>query len=113
MVNARIARGRRTQEILANWFREHGWPEAEAVPAALPGRDIRKMLGLAPEVKATEKLDLTGSLAQAKANSDGDLPFVVYRPRGYGVEKLERWPVVMGLTDFTQLLRDANYGDKS
>jgi len=113
MVNARVARGRRTQEIVANWFRQHGWPEAEAVPAALPGRDIRKMLGLAPEVKATERLDLTGSLTQATANAAGDLPFVIYRPRGYGVERLAFWPVLMRLDDLTQLLRDANYGEQS
>lgn len=68
------------------------------------------MLGLAPEVKATEGQDFTGALRQAAGNANGDLPFVVYRPRGYGPEKMGLWIVAMTLEDHTQLLKDAGYG---
>jgi len=81
------------------------------VAAALKGRDIKKMLGLAPEAKATKKFDPTGALRQAEANANGDLPFAIYRPQGYGEAKLNKWVVLMDLEHHTQLLKDAGYGD--
>lgn len=71
------------------------------------------MPGLAPEVKATAQLDLTGSLRQAAKNAGLDVPFVVYRPRGFGEERIGEWPVAIRLSDFTNLLLDAGYGDKA
>lgn len=110
MANARVARGRKTQELLAAYYRENGWPDAEAVPASLPGRDIRKMLGLAPEVKATAGIDWPGALKQAEQNANGDHAFVIYRPKGYGPERINFWVVGMTLGDHTDLLREAGYG---
>lgn len=105
MANARVSRGRKTQQLLADWFRSHGWVGAESRPASLPGTDIYGMPGLAPEVKATAAQDFTGALRQAKANAKGDLPFVIYRPKGYGPEKISQWLVVFSLEDATNLLQ--------
>lgn len=110
MATARVSRGRKTQELVAEWFRGKGWPEALSTPASLPGVDIQKMLGLAPEVKATAAVDPTGWLRQAVANAKGDLPFVVYRPKGFGPERIDGWPVIIRLDDFTDLLSEAGYG---
>lgn len=64
------------------------------------------MPGLAPEVKATEGQDFTGALRQAKANAKEDeLPFVIYRPRSYGPEKIDQWVVAFNLKDATKLLQ--------
>ena len=106
MANARVSRGRKSQELLAEWFRKHGWLGAQSRPASLPGTDVYGMPGWAPEVKATAKQDLTGALRQARANApEGHVPFVIYRPHGYGPEKIGQWIVAFSLEDATQLMR--------
>lgn len=107
MASARVSRGRRSQELLAEWFRNHGWPQAWSRPASLPGTDIPGMPGLAPEVKATAGQDFTGALRQARANAGTDIPFVIYRPKGYGPEKIGQWLVVFDLDTATDLLQKA------
>lgn len=109
MANARVSRGRKTQELLAEFFRERGWRDAKSRPASLPGTDLYDMPGLAPEVKATKGQDFTGALRQAKANANGALPFVIYRPQGYGPVRIGEWLVVFSLEDATALLQKAGY----
>jgi hypothetical protein len=46
----RKRRGAATARIVADWFRDHGWPYATAIGAGAPGRDIENMPGLAPVV---------------------------------------------------------------
>jgi hypothetical protein len=108
MVDNRVARGRLTQEITAKWFREHGAPEAKSRPASLPGTDVYDIAGLSIEVKA-QPGNVTGALKHAIRNANGGLPMVVWRPNGYGIERLPYWPAIFTLADATQLLRDANY----
>lgn len=110
MANARVSRGRRTQELLAEWLRNHAWPSAKSRPASLAGTDIYDAGLLAPEVKATAGQDFTGALRQARANAQPDqVPFVVYRPKGYGPEKISQWLVVFDLETATELLQKAGY----
>lgn len=120
MTSHRVSRGRKAQQLLAcdeegkapGWFNRNGWPKAASRPAALPGKDIMHMDGLAPEVKATEGQDFTGALRQAAKNAGMDeLPFVIYQPRGYGPEKIDQWIVAFRLSDATKLLRKAGYGE--
>lgn len=105
MANARVRRGRKTQEILRDWFREHGWTGAESRAASLAGTDLYGMPGWAPEVKATAQQSFTGMLKQARANADGQVPFVIYRPQGYGPERIREWLVVFDLETATNLMR--------
>ena len=109
MANSRVRRGRKSQDLLAEWFNRHGWGEAEAIAASLPGRDIKGMPDLAPEVKATRGLPGVSALKQAKANAGKDLAFVIYRPPGYGEARIAEWLVSLDLDDFTQLLLAAGY----
>lgn len=109
MANARVARGRKTNRLVAEYF-SRWWPDAEATYGSEPGRDVKKMLGLAPEVKATSDGPLLAALRQAEKNADGDLPFVVWRPDGYGPEKIEDWVMAFRVGDGTRLLRAAGYG---
>lgn len=107
---SRVFRGRKTQELVAQWLRVHGWVDAESRPASLPGTDIAKVPGLAIEVKATSEFDMGGALRQAEANAKpGDVPFVVRRMNGQGPEKIADWPVVIRLSYFTELLTKAGY----
>jgi hypothetical protein len=103
-------RGYATQKLVAQWFAARGWPFAESTGAGRPGVDITGMPDLAVEVKATAG-DVTGALAQANRNRGEGLPFVAWRPNGYGPERIASWPVIMRLDDFTTLLHAAGYGD--
>ncbi len=112
MPTPRVSRGRKTQELVAEYFRKRGWPDARSSPASIPGRDILYMPGLAPEVKASndKNFSMTGSLKQARANAGDDLPFVIYRPRGFGPEKIGDWVVLIDLDWFVTLLRRDDNG---
>jgi hypothetical protein len=109
VTSQRVSRGRKTQELAAERFRSEGWSDAWSRPASLPGVDIPGLSGLAPEVKATEGQDFTGALRQAKKNAGSDLPFVIYRPRGYGEERINDWVVALRFEDMIKLLKKAGY----
>ena len=107
---ARKHRGMATQRLVAEWFQERGWPFAYSKGSGESGIDIMNMPDLSPEVKA-QPGDTTGALRQAVKNRGDGLPFVVWRPNGYGPERIEEWPVIFTLADATELLRQAGYGD--
>ena len=106
MANSRVARGRKTQTLIAQWFRAHGWPNAKAIEAFLPGADITGMNGYSIEVKATSKGDLLAALRQAIANKTEQCqtPVVIWRPNGYGETRIDEWVVALQLKDFTTLI---------
>lgn len=110
MTNGRVTRGRQTQVLAANYLKII-FPDAESVAASLPGRDIKNTPGLSVEVKATTKGDLTGALRQAARNGDEfDKPFVIYRPVGYGPERIHDWLVAVRFQDAVDILARAGYG---
>ena len=110
MATARTTRARETERLLAQWYREHGWPHADRVPASLPGRDITGMPGLAPEVKARSDFQPRAWVRQAVRNAGPDMPYVVMRCNGQGEADLAEWLVLRPLLDDTKLLIDAGYG---
>lgn len=116
MTDSRKRRGQRTQNVVADWFRDRGWPHAESAGAGRAGVDVLGLPGLAAEVKARRELALKKWLEQAAAHQDmgghGPLPFVVHRPDGLGEVNMHHWPVTMRLEDFTRLLHEAGYGDE-
>lgn len=103
MATSRVRRGRKTQELVAEWFRERGWPNAASRPASLPGEDVMG-LPFSLEVKASSRFNVLSALRQAQANSAGKLPAVVHRPDGYGPERIGNWVVSLDLSAFTALL---------
>lgn len=100
----------KSQSVVTEWFKVHGWPWAVSTGAGRSGVDIENMPGLAAEVKARRGWDLTGWSRQAARNAKGALPFVVVRPDGYGPKTIGLWPVIIPLARFTELLTDAGYG---
>lgn len=108
----RVSRGRESQVWLAELVAKELGFDAQSRPASLPGTDIilPPDSGLAFEMKATEANDVLGGLRQAASNAaEGALPIYVYRPRGYGLTKIELWPMVVRLRDGLALLRKAGY----
>ena len=105
MANSRVARGRKTQTLIADWFRAHGWSQAKAIEAFLPGADIVGVDGFSIEVKATSKGDLLAALRQAQSNAiECQTPLVIWRPNGYGETRIGEWVVALTLKDFTKLI---------
>lgn len=111
MATSRVRRGRSTQMLVAAWFAQRGWPNAESRAASLPGEDVLGLGDISVEVKASSRFNVLSALRQAEANAHGKLPAVVYRPDGFGPEKIDRWIVALTLADFTQLCHMANLHD--
>ena len=106
MANSRVQRGRQTQAMVAEWLRSHGYPDAEPVPAFLSGKDIIGTPGLSIEVKATSDVPILGGVRQAVQNADlGDLPLVVWRPNGYGPNRIDEWIVATQLQHLPTILK--------
>ena len=101
MSNAsRKQRGHETQNAVAAYFRDHGWPHAESAGAGRQGVDVLGLAGISCEVKARRQLALPAWLRQA-ATSPG-LPVVVHRPDGMGPATIDDWPATMRLADLTR-----------
>jgi len=96
-IQTRRRRGSETQNAVAQWYRDHGFPHAESAGAGRPGVDVLGMPGTAVEVKARRELRLGEWLRQARRNGSSLLPFVVHRPDGMGPAGVADWPVTMRL----------------
>lgn len=119
---ARVQRAHETETAVARWFRVHGWPFAEPVGAGRDGTDVTGVPGLLVEVKARRDLRPVEWLRQHKQfaisfdNEPKQRPIahvlVVFRPDGFGIERVGAWGVMMRLDSFTSLLHEAGYGTK-
>lgn len=114
MATSRVRRGRSSEEAVAQFLRDHGWPSAERVPASIKGADIVKgIAGVAIEVKARRSFDPVAFFRQAKKNARGaELPVVVMRPDGAGEASVGKWLVFTTLEEFVDLVKEAGYGDE-
>lgn len=101
---SRKARSRETEQVVADRLKEV-FPDAQRVPASLPGSDILHVPGFDIEVKARRDLNLTGWLKQATARAGEDMPVVVHRPDGYGPSKVDQWPVTMPMWVFIEMVK--------
>jgi hypothetical protein len=113
VTQARKHRGYATQRIAAEWFASHGWEFAEPTGAGRAGTDITGMPGLDVEVKARARFDPSAAIRQLAMRSKETtlLGFVLLRLNGQGPACVGDWPVMLRLDDFTNLLRDAGFGD--
>ena len=105
MASSRVSRGRRTQVLVAEFFKGAGiFPEAESIAASLPGRDILNTPNFAVEVKARRDFTPIEWAKQAAKNSGEDLPVVVMRPDGLGEENVASFLAFMTLDRFTWMV---------
>lgn len=100
---ARIVRGRATQRIAAEFMR-FVWPTCESVEAFLAGCDLKNTPGWRVEIKATQDGSLTGAMKQAANHPGEGTPVVIWRPDGYGPERVGDWIVAMRLKDFREIV---------
>lgn len=99
------------EQAVAKYLRENGYALATTHRAAL-GRngshqeaDIVGVPGVAIEVKARRSLDIPASLRQASnAAVGGQVPLVVAKPVGVGLEQVAYWPCFMYLRHLVPLL---------
>jgi hypothetical protein len=111
MSTARVRRGRATQAIAAKFLNERGWPQAEPVEPFFPGRDLKHMGRLAVEIKATAACPFPSALVQANRHANYDeLPVALWRPAGYGPERVTEWVLALRFSDGAAVLRAAGYG---
>lgn len=111
MSQHRKHRGMRTQALVAGWFATRGWPYAESAGSGRPGADVTGMPDVAVEVKARNGFEPMAWVRQAVAAASGRLPIAVIRPNGMGEQTIADWPVILRLSDLTELLHAAGYGD--
>lgn len=107
MTTPRVTRGRQTEQLLAEYL-QHWFPDAERIAAGLPGHDLKKVGRLAFEIKATSKDPLLPALRQVRKRAlPNETPLVVWRPNGYGPEKINQWVAATDLDTMVDLLAKA------
>jgi hypothetical protein len=106
--NYRRERGSETQNAVRDLFRATGWPYADSAGAGRAGSDLTNTPGLAVEIKGRRDLNPTAWLRQASGNSG--LPFVIWRPDGFGPATVGIWPALIRSADLITVLRLAGYG---
>ena len=101
--NARKLRGRRTEHVVTEYFRQR-WGSATAVNSGASGSDV---LGTPfdIEVKARAAFQPKAWIDQIKKRDEGKLKFVVLRCNGQG-ENAEDYVFIARLGDMMPLLED-------
>lgn len=83
--SSRVARGRRTNVVVAAWLRTHGHPAALPTYGSEPGQDVKNIEDWSVEVKARTGFEPRAWLRQAqKAAAAGQRACVIIRPNGVG-----------------------------
>lgn len=108
---SRKQRGYDTQREVADHLKSL-WPLAESAGAGRPGRDVVAMDSFSIEVKAQANVSLPAFIRQSskEAEKRGEIPVMVLRLNGQGPATIGRWPVVMLMDDWMELIRKAGYG---
>lgn len=109
MSQSRKHRGLRSQKVVAEWFRDSGFPFAESAGAGRSGSDVTGVPGLKIEVKARRAFSPLAWLRQAESDPNTGLPFVVFRCDGQGEANVGEWGVLVRLDRFTDVLKEAGY----
>ena len=114
---SRKYRGYASEEIVAQWFRDHGWPYAKAGQRG-KGTDVSGMPGLDIEVKARGGFSPLAWLRQVAARKAAAAPLsprgaVVFRCNGQGPKSVGAWGVLLTLEDFTDMLVELGYQGRS
>lgn len=106
----RQRRGRQSEIALAAWLRVNGFPYAEPTSASARGVDLTGTPGISVEVKARRELSLMAWLRQARRNAGKQLPLLIVRNDGQGIDRIGEWAAVMTLQDFVELWFDDERG---
>lgn len=104
-------RGYKSQAIVADYLKSHGWLFAESTGAGRQGSDITGTPCIDWEVKARADFNPQAALKQlAERSQNGTVSVAVLRPNGYGEARIGEWAAVVPLSVMVQLLKEAGYG---
>jgi hypothetical protein len=111
-MSTRRQRGFITEELVADYLRQRGFPHAEPSTRGAAGPDILGVPGVGLEVKAQARGEFQAWLGQARTNLENpeDVCAVVWRRNGDGPTTIQEWPVITDLGTLVWLLREAGYG---
>jgi hypothetical protein len=110
VTDSRVSRGRKSEDLLADDCRAI-WPDVEAVPAGLPGVDLRNTPGIAFEVKSRRRFNPMEWARQAGRNTpEGEIPLVVVRMTGQGPASIGEWLAFTPWKYQKRLIEEAGYG---
>lgn len=111
-MGSRQKRGRESERALALWMRRW-FPWCEPVGASSPGADLTGTPGVTFEIKSHATFRPLEWMRQARRNAGKQLPVVVFRANGQGVQSIPDWFAIVPLGEFMPLLADAGYAADS
>lgn len=106
MGKASREKGKRGERELANVLKSYGYNAKRGVQyhGGEDSPDVVGLPGVHIECKRTERLDLYGAMAQAKADSGENKPAVMHRKNNC------EWVVIQPLKDWIELYREWECG---
>jgi len=111
------AKGTAAETAVVNFLIENGFAGAErrALSGAFDKGDIAGVPCVCIEVKAAKSYSIPAwlkELAVEKKNAKADVGILVIKPVGVGAKNAGDFWAVMTLSQMTDLLRDAGFGDE-
>lgn len=108
--HSRVARGLKSQDIVAKYFAANGWPFALSAGSGRQGTDVTGVPGVDIEVKARRGINVAMAMKQLRErHQEGVLPVAVLRLDGQGESHIADWPAIVPLSVFLDLLKAAGY----
>lgn len=109
------AKGREAENGLVALLQASGWPYAERrrQSGSRDRGDITGIPKVVLEVKSGARINLAGWLKETEVERLNDRAIygaLVIKLRGVGASRAGEWPVLLPLSQFLQLLREAGYG---
>ena len=101
------AKGLQAPDWVAAYL-QRWYPYARKTPNGINGQDIENTPGVSFEIK-TSPVWRSSALAQAKRNSNGNLPVVIYLPPGIGERQVGLAYMVLPVERGMRLLEEAGY----
>lgn len=108
MSQSRKHRGYKTQSIVAEYFKRHGWVAASSAGAGRTGSDVINV-PFDVEVKARRGLVISETMKQLKDRSKTGLGIGILRLDGQGEQSVDEWVGIIRLADLVYLLKASGY----
>lgn len=110
VTSSRVQRGYQSQRIVAEYFRNNGWPYAQPAGSGRSGTDVTGVIGVDIEVKARRGINVAMAMKQLRDRyQEGILPVAILRLDGQGEAHIADWPAIVPLHILLDLLKAAGY----
>lgn len=110
VTSSRVQRGYQSQRIVAEYFKNNGWPYAQPAGSGRSGTDVTGVIGVDIEVKARRGINVAMAMKQLRDRyQEGVLPVAILRLDGQGEAHIADWPAIVPLHILLDLLKAAGY----